>query len=159
MSDAIIQRSESPTFLLLYLSSTLPAHFHDADITSHFDNAQPSLRIRSKGSSRAPLPKRFVAMRAAQCPPRAFHMLKLRLVPYHPPHALDHCVAACVYCRLAAVQESRMDRLWCTEIHCLAICTLAVDDMGGRIDELEKSIGELMTQAGIEETAPAIEDK
>ena len=28
--------------------------------------------------------------------------------------------------------------------------------MGGRIDELEKSIGELMTQAGIEEGAPAI---
>lgn len=36
---------------------------------------------------------------------------------------------------------------------------LTVDDMGGRIDELEKSIGELMTQAGIEETTPAIEDK
>jgi len=33
----------------------------------------------------------------------------------------------------------------------------AVDDMGGRIDELEKSIGELMTQAGIEEGAPAIQ--
>jgi hypothetical protein len=36
---------------------------------------------------------------------------------------------------------------------------LAVDDMGSRIDELEKSIGELMTQAGIEESTPAIEDK
>lgn len=26
-----------------------------------------------------------------------------------------------------------------------------VDDMGGKIDELEKSIGELMTQAGIDD--------
>jgi hypothetical protein len=33
-----------------------------------------------------------------------------------------------------------------------------VDDMGSRIDELEKSIGELMMQAGIEESAPAITD-
>eukprot|EP00285_Hemiselmis_virescens_P009379 CAMPEP_0173377080 /NCGR_PEP_ID=MMETSP1356-20130122/269_1 /TAXON_ID=77927 ORGANISM="Hemiselmis virescens, Strain PCC157" /NCGR_SAMPLE_ID=MMETSP1356 /ASSEMBLY_ACC=CAM_ASM_000847 /LENGTH=72 /DNA_ID=CAMNT_0014329689 /DNA_START=79 /DNA_END=297 /DNA_ORIENTATION=- len=34
-----------------------------------------------------------------------------------------------------------------------------IDDMGGRIDELEKSIGELMTQAGIDEATPAIENK
>lgn len=27
---------------------------------------------------------------------------------------------------------------------------LSVDEMGGRIDDLEKSIGELMTQAGID---------
>ena len=32
----------------------------------------------------------------------------------------------------------------------------AVDDMGSRIDELEKSIGELMTQAGIEESQPQL---
>ena len=33
-------------------------------------------------------------------------------------------------------------------------CVLAaVDEMGGRIDDLEKSIGELMSQAGIEEEA------
>ena len=31
------------------------------------------------------------------------------------------------------------------------IFTLTVDDMGKRLDELESSIGELMTQAGIEE--------
>jgi len=30
---------------------------------------------------------------------------------------------------------------------------VAVDGMGERIDELENSIGELMTQAGIEEPA------
>lgn len=30
---------------------------------------------------------------------------------------------------------------------------LSVDEMGGRIDDLEKSIGELMAQAGIEEEA------
>ncbi len=29
--------------------------------------------------------------------------------------------------------------------------TTTVDDMGSRIDELEKSIGDLMTQAGIQE--------
>lgn len=33
--------------------------------------------------------------------------------------------------------------------HLSAVC--AVDDMGSRIDALEKSIGDLMTQAGIEE--------
>lgn len=42
--------------------------------------------------------------------------------------------------------------------HCIfsSVCFLspqnfAVDEMGNRIDDLEKSIGELMTQAGIEE--------
>ena len=30
-------------------------------------------------------------------------------------------------------------------------CFFLVDDMGKRLDELESSIGELMTQAGIEE--------
>ena len=33
---------------------------------------------------------------------------------------------------------------------CFAV---SVDEMGGRIDDLEKSIGELMAQAGIEEEA------
>lgn len=33
-----------------------------------------------------------------------------------------------------------------------------LDDMGGRLDELEKSIGELMTQAGIEEDLTANND-
>ena len=36
------------------------------------------------------------------------------------------------------------------------LVVLAVDDMGSRIDELEKSIGELMTQAGIEESQPQL---
>ncbi len=38
---------------------------------------------------------------------------------------------------------------------CCCCCTRAVDEMGVRIDELENSIGELMSQAGIEEEAAA----
>ena len=37
----------------------------------------------------------------------------------------------------------------------ITVRAIAVDEMGHRIDELENSIGELMSQAGIEEEAAA----
>ena len=60
-----------------------------------------------------------------------------RIAPPLLPAPLLHCAAAPA--RLA---------------HRAARCR-AVDEMGHRIDELENSIGELMSQAGIEEEAAA----
>ena len=61
-----------------------------------------------------------------------------RIAPPLLPAPLLHCAAAPA--RLA---------------HRAAARRRAVDEMGHRIDELENSIGELMSQAGIEEEAAA----
>ena len=76
---------------------------------------------------------------AANCaaPPRALKIAPPELRPPLPAPLL-HCAAAPA--RLA---------------HRAAARRRAVDEMGHRIDELENSIGELMSQAGIEEEAAA----
>ena len=79
---------------------------------------------------------------AASCaaPPRALKIAppELRRRCCLLPAPLLHCAAAPA--RLA---------------HRAAARRRAVDEMGHRIDELENSIGELMSQAGIEEEAAA----
>ena len=60
-----------------------------------------------------------------------------------PP--LSRCAANCVHCAAAPARLA----------HRAAARRRAVDEMGHRIDELENSIGELMSQAGIAEEAAA----
>ena len=92
----------------------------------------------------APAPPYAAARRAANCatPPRALKIalpeLRAAAAALLLPAPLLHCAAAPA--RLA---------------HRAAARRRAVDEMGHRIDELENSIGELMSQAGIEEEAAA----
>ena len=62
------------------------------------------------------------------------------------PHARC-CTAPLLHCAAAPARLA----------HRAAARRRAVDEMGHRIDELENSIGELMSQAGIEEEAAAAE--
>ena len=88
----------------------------------------------------APAPPYAAARRAANCatPPRALKIARPNCAAAAACLPLLHCAAAPA--RLA---------------HRAAARARAVDEMGHRIDELENSIGELMSQAGIEEEAAA----
>ena len=78
-------------------------------------------------------------------PPRAAP----RIAPRR--RALSNCAARIAPPLLPAACAAAPARL----AHRAAARRRAVDEMGHRIDELENSIGELMSQAGIEEEAAA----
>jgi hypothetical protein len=89
------------------------------------------VRPRRHAAARAPRRElRRASKRSQNC--------AARIAPPLLPAPLPHCAAAPA--RLA---------------HRAAARRRAVDEMGHRIDELENSIGELMSQAGIEEEAAA----
>ena len=87
--------------------------------------------------------------RSAPAPPCRRSLAAPRIAPRR--RALSNCAARIAPPLLPAACAAAPARL----AHRAAARRRAVDEMGHRIDELENSIGELMSQAGIEEEAAA----
>jgi len=131
MSDAIIQRSES----CACARCQLPArHFHPRKCCCPVNRAWYSAWAAAACRERHDFPH-------PQC--RCIAHLELNWREVHT------CMSVYLYVYMYLL----MIISYIVHAH---ILWRAVDDMGSRIDELEKSIGELMTQAGIEESQPQL---